>query len=68
MVRTAQRSANHSRGVCRFKDIVDLGTGITIMELEHEIRSTEHRGNPLGRDEAAAKEMAVFVGTDTPVF
>eukprot|EP01045_Picozoa_sp_COSAG04_P020997 COSAG04_NODE_2213_length_4521_cov_2.365672_1_plen_48_part_00 len=47
---------------------MDLSSGVTIMELEHEIRSTEHRGNPLGRDEAAAKEMAVFLGTDTPVF
>jgi hypothetical protein len=26
----------------RFKDIVDLNTGETILELEHEVRSTEH--------------------------
>ena len=28
----------------RFKDIVDLETGETVMELEHEIRSFQHTG------------------------
>jgi hypothetical protein len=30
----------------RFKNIVDLNTGATIMELEHEIRSTQHGAWP----------------------
>lgn len=30
----------------RFKDIVDLRNGKTIMELEHEIRSSEHKSYP----------------------
>ena len=28
----------------RFKDIVNLETGETVMELEHEIRSFQHTG------------------------
>eukprot|EP01043_Picozoa_sp_COSAG02_P047728 COSAG02_NODE_4605_length_5174_cov_18.935961_5_plen_197_part_00 len=33
-----------SREQFRFKDIVDLETGETVMELEHEIRSYQHTG------------------------
>jgi hypothetical protein len=52
----------------RFKDIVDLQTGLVVMELEHEIRSTRHNGCPLGRDGDAARQAAVFLGSDTAVF
>jgi len=33
----------------RFKDITDLRSGETVMEVEHEIRSREHPFCPLGR-------------------
>ena len=37
----------HCREQFRFKDIVDLETGETVMELEHEIRSYQHTGQKL---------------------
>jgi hypothetical protein len=52
----------------RFNSIVDLKSGEVLLELEHEIRSIEHQGCPLGRTADQARSSAMFLGTDTPVF